>query len=141
MTFSQNIIATRIKTPQATSVGIGFTAGTSANNLFTAGTNGSKLIWLAFYNADVISHTMTVAIASGGTNYNLGTVIVNQASVGTPNPEFLTANTMIPWLKDNDGQPYLFIPASANVVATSNSTIGNSSNGNAVYAMPIWGDF
>ena len=148
MAFTQNPFVTHVKQPQAFTYGLSNSDGTNTITGFTAGVNGSKLFSIMILSSDSAAHAIQFAIASGGTNYILGTAMVPAnagVAPGQPqNVEFLTdsllnqtnGRSLAPY--DNDGQPYLFIPASANLVFTSNTAITAATN---IFINGIYGDF
>jgi hypothetical protein len=121
---------------------------TTAQTVFTANTTnanlGSKLVSLVCVNGDVAARVIRVSIASGGTNYYLGTANVAASSgldpTGANNQVNLMNSTIMPGLPiDNDGQPYILLANGDTIQVESTTTITN--NAVFVYFSAIGSDF
>ena len=141
MAFTQNPIATRIKQPQCALANIANATGTGVVTLMTAGVNGSKVTGIQLTNTDGAAHAIQVAVSNGTVGFILTTanVAANAGNDGAT-PALSVLNNIISGglPVDNDGNPYIFIPAS-NTITIKAATALNT--GNLVYAICTYGDF
>lgn len=141
MVFTQNPIATRVKVPQCALANIANASGTGQVTLVTAGANGSKVTGINLASTDGTLRNVQISISNGSVNFLLGTVPVpiTAGNDGVTPAVQAFNSSLIPGLPiDNDGQPYLFVPASNTIQIKATTATGS---GNLIFAICTYADF
>lgn len=138
----QNVNPTFVKTPNRGVALISTGTGIALSTIYTGGTSGSKVTGINVTTSSTSAVTVFFYLTSG-TSYIFTTLSVPASagvSVGVPPVSVLSvANT--PGLPlDSDGNPYLILASSADLLQMSASATVPTTGGN-VYAVAVAGDF
>jgi hypothetical protein len=140
----QNVNPTFVKTPNRGLVQISTATGTGTVTLYTGGANGSKIVSVNMTNSSTAATvTMTLQIASGGTNYPLVTsAIPGGAGTNGTNATFAPLTGIGPFGLpiDSDGNQYLLLASSADTLV-ANLSSGIQTTGGLATFYTVGGDF
>lgn len=120
------------QTPKSGKTTITSTYASAATSIYTGGSNGSKIVAVTASSCDTSNRDVMLGIANGGTFYPLGTATVT-ALAGQAS-SVVAVNLLDPTIicglpVDNDGQVYLLLTSSLDVLqAKSLTTVTSSLN-------------
>lgn len=89
---------------------------TNKKTIRTGSTNGDKIESISITSTDTVAQALNVYMNVGGTDYQIGTVLVpiaagTDAGV-TASVSLLESNAMLPWVRyDSNGRGYLYLAA------------------------------
>lgn len=113
------------QTPKSAKATLTSTYTTTAISIYTGGSNGSKVVALTASSCDTASRDVMVGITNSGTFYPLGTASVT-ALAGQAS-SVVAVNLLDPTIinglpVDNDGQVYLLLSSSLDVLQAKSLT-------------------
>lgn len=130
------------QTPNNGKVQIANADAQSQKTVYTGGSNGSKIVSLIAQSTDTSSRDIQISMTNGGTSYPLGTVTVGAGAgnSGATAGVSLLNITQIPGLPlDSDGNPFIFLASSSDVLTVEALTTVTS--GKLVTVTAIAADF